>query len=99
MFKHFFAFAIALGFTAQAGEKMPGQAVVPFSGIGFRFGLCVLRPGNESRIAAPVIGRRTPMASGATDPHNFSPVAVSLEPGTQSSKRRLSRSTAIQIQQ
>ena len=40
MFKHFFAFAIALGFTAQAGEKMPEQAVVPFSGIGFRFGLC-----------------------------------------------------------
>jgi len=60
MFKHFFAFAVALGFTAQAGEKMPEQAVVAFNGIGFRFGLGVLRVGNESFVGAPVIGRRIP---------------------------------------
>jgi hypothetical protein len=60
MFKHFFAFAVALGFTAQAGEKMSKQAVVAFNGIGFRFGLDVLRRGDESFIGVPVIGHHIP---------------------------------------
>lgn len=35
---------------------MPEQAVVAFNCIGFRFGLDVLRGGNESFIGVPVIG-------------------------------------------
>ena len=56
MLKHLFAFAVALGFTAQAGEKMSEQAVIAFDGIGFRFGLGVLRRRNKSLIGVPVIG-------------------------------------------
>jgi hypothetical protein len=60
MFQHLFAFAVALGFSAQTGEKMSEQAVVAFDGIGFRFGLDVLCRGNESFIGAPVISHHIP---------------------------------------
>jgi hypothetical protein len=60
MFKHLFAFAVTLGLTAQAGEKMSEQAIVAFNGIGFRFGLSVLRWRNESFIGVPVIGHYIP---------------------------------------
>ena len=56
MLEHLFAFAVALGFAAQTGEKVSEQAVVTFNGIGFRFGLGVLRSGNKGFIGAPVIG-------------------------------------------
>ena len=60
MFKHLFAFAVALGFTAQPGEKVSEQAVVAFNGVSLRFGLGVLCRGNKSFIRAPVIGHHIP---------------------------------------
>jgi hypothetical protein len=55
MLKHLHAFAVTLGFTAHTGEIVPEQAVVAFNGIGFRFGLSVLRCRNKSFIGTPVI--------------------------------------------
>ena len=60
MLKHLHAFAVTLGFTAHTGEIVPEQAVVAFKGIGFRFGLSVLRLRYESFIRALGIGHPIP---------------------------------------
>ena len=60
MFQHLFAFTVALGFTAQAGEKVSEQAVIAFNGKSFRFGWSAPRRRNESFIGSPVIGHNFP---------------------------------------